>query len=138
MVTAAPDVDGGIATWLRTLDCVTAVSAKVRFRADPRDPMPVVVVRTVGAAPEPSDAAIFHRMVQIDVMDAERQRSRCASVANGIEAELQAIRGATALSPDVVAYGAEIQSVFYLPDPGSAAPRFSITVVVTARNKAAV
>lgn len=136
MTVPAPDVEKGMRDWIRGLG--TQAAERVWFSADPRSEFPYVIVSLVGSPPEASDAPIFHRLIQIDAIDVERQRTRCYSVMAHIEAALREIRQATALSADVVCYGATVQSVLYLPDPGSAAPRFSMTVEVTTKSTLAV
>lgn len=131
-----PDVAKGVRDWIRTLG--TLAGERVWFSADPRAETPYVLVREVGTIPETSDAPIVHRMLQIDVVDSPRQRTRAFAVEAAIEGALLALRQATLLSADVVSYGASVQSVLYLPDPASAAPRFSITVEVTAKSTLAV
>lgn len=134
-----PDVEDAIRTWLRGLTEVTAlVDHRVWWSADPRSDFPYLVVSLVGSPPETSDAPIVHRTLQIDAIDTERQRTRCFAVIAAVESALLSIRQPVALSTDVVCYGAVVQSVLYLPDPGSAAPRYTMTVEVTVRSTAAV
>jgi hypothetical protein len=139
MAWLVPDVEGAVRTWLRSLPAVTAlVGDRVKFALDPRSELPAVIVRLVGVVPDTSEAPLFQRILQVDVFDAARQKTRCFAVAAAVEAAFGSIRQATAMGSDVVAWGAEVQSVIYLPDPGNAAPRYSITVIITARSTAAV
>lgn len=138
MAVRVPDVEGGLKAWLLTKTDVTdLVGARIGFGVDPRSAYPAVAIRLIGNIPETSEAPIYRRLVQIDVFDEGRQKTRCFAVCAAIEEALGSIRQATALGSDVVAWGADIQSTIYLPDPGGA-PRYSITVEVTARSTAAV
>lgn len=132
-----PDVEGGVRDWLNSQSDLTGTYGKVWFSVDPRQEFPYATLQLISAVPETSDAPVFRIMVQIDVYDDIRQRARCFRMTGLIIGHLQSIRQATALNADVVAYGAEVQSVTYLPDPGDAKPRYSLTVLVTARAKTA-
>ena len=100
--------------------------------------------RRVGVARRVDLAQVERVLALLQVIDPDRGDPvgidlRLAGGEGGaIEGAFLSIRQATALTTDVVAWGAEVQSVVYLPHPGDAAPRYSITVLITCRSTAAV
>lgn len=98
---------------------------------------PLATVQRVGGGDDPGEAPLDLALIQIDVWgrkDAAGHTDKAAAraEANAVRTALGEIRGATALSPTVTAYGAAVESDLWAPDPSDRG-RYVITALVTAR-----
>lgn len=135
---AIPDLEGGCRTWLRTLPSISAiVSNRVFFgipKAADESKFPLITVARVGGGLGPtSDAPVDAALLQFDVwgsLDASGngKKAEVTALVNTLRSELAAIRGRTALTATVAAFGFVEQSCIWLPDPDNDRPRYVLTV----------
>ena len=131
------DVEGAVRDHLRSLN-IDDLGTRVFFGVPDGDPTyPLATIQRVGGGDDPGEAPIDLALLQVDVwgrLDAagHTDKAQARAVADDVRAALQAIRGATALTAAVTAYGAAVESDLWAPDPAGRG-RYSITVLVTAR-----
>lgn len=134
-----PDIEGGVRTWLREQAPVTALVGQRIFFGVPKKAtegsFPMLVVARVGGALDESEAPVDRPLVQIDAwgsLDASGNgmKAQTTTLVNTVRSLLAAVRGRTALSADVDAFGFDEQSCVWLPDPDNDRPRYSITTEV--------
>ena len=134
---ALVDIEGGLRDWYRTLPSVTALAGQRIFTNGfrPSTAMPAAVILRVGGGDDPGEAPIDQPLVQLDIRGAEK--ADAWELTRVLVAELRSIRRRTVLraatgdTPAVIAHGAVIESVIWLPDP-SDQPRYVVTAAVTA------
>lgn len=128
-----PDVEGAMKDYLAT----NVASAKGVYLGVPEGALnnpsmfPMIVVQRVGGGQDPSEALIDRPLIQLMVIGKGRDNAGCWNCASETRDVLAAIRGNTTLRTDVVAYGAEVESVLYTPDVDGR-PRYAITTQVVA------
>lgn len=129
---AVVDVEGGVRDWLRTrTDVQTAAGGQhVYFGIPDRTPDRCCIVSRVGGGEDTSEAPIDQALIQLDCR--AETKALALTLAATCANELRGIRTATVLKTGVVALGAVIESVIWLPDP-SDSPRYVVTAAVTAR-----
>jgi hypothetical protein len=139
-VDAFPDTEGAIRTWLRAQPAVTAlVGQRVFFgipKAATEATFPLVTVQLVSTVPDPSEAPVDRSLIQIDCwgsLDASGNGQKAAATAlvNTIRALLHSITQPTPMGT-VTVFGANVESVTWLPDPTNDRPRYVLTAEVTA------
>jgi hypothetical protein len=140
-----PDVEGALRTWLRANTAVSTIVGQRVFFGVPEQAttFPIVTVQRVGGTDDVSDAYIDQALIQIDCWgrlyadtDASKKggdKAGCDALRRAVRSALFAIRGATPLNSQVVAYNAAVLSDPYSPDPANNRPRYVITVQITAR-----
>jgi len=137
-----PDVEGGLRTYLRADAAVSALCAQRVFFGVPRKGarFPLVTVQRIGGGDDPSEVPIDRALVQVDCWGAfadetahvRPNKAGAFALAAAVRDALSAIRGATDIGEDVIAYGANVVSSQWLPDADDR-PRYSLTVDLTAR-----
>jgi hypothetical protein len=131
-----PDVEGAVRDHLRAQN---VCGGRVYFGVPDGDPTyPLATVQRVGGGGDISEAPLDLALIQIDVWgrkDAAGHTDKAAAraEANAVRTALQEIRGATALTATVTAYGAAVESDLWAPDPSDRG-RYVITALVTARS----
>jgi Protein of unknown function (DUF3168) len=127
-----PDVEGALRTWLRDDPTMLAVVNRRVFFGVPAQGalFPLITISRVGGGENSSEAAIDEAAIQFSVWG--QARADCTAAMLALRAALHKIRGRTALTGAVTAYGATINSVVWQPDPADARPRFIVTALVTA------
>lgn len=140
MTDVLPDLEGGLRTWLRAQAALSAIVGQRVFFGIPKKAtettFPLLVVSRVGGALDPSEAPVDRPLLQIDVwgsLDASGngKKAETTALVNTLRSLLAAVRGRTALSADVDAFGFDEQSCVWLPDPDNDRPRYALTVEVT-------
>jgi hypothetical protein len=134
-VSTWPDVEGSIETYLKAH--VPLVSNRVYFGipvgADKAAKLwPLITVTRIGGGQDSSEAPIDLALIQIDVWGSLRKKQETWAVVAQVRSVLEGVRGNTALDGTVTAFGAEVVSVAFLPDPASDRPRYVITTQVVA------
>lgn len=139
-----PDGEGALRTYLRADTGVVAVASTRVFFGIPDEPtFPLVTVARVGGGDDPSDACIDLGLYQVDCWGAffdevdetkahHGDKATCDSLRRAVRAALRAITNTTVGSTFL--YGATVQSDVALSDPADGRPRYSQTVLVTARS----
>jgi hypothetical protein len=136
-----PDIEGALRTWLRTKASLTAIVGQRIFFGVPKgateSSFPLIIVQLIGMAVERSDAPLDVALVQFDVwgsLDASGNgvKSTATALANALRSELDAVRGRTALTASVDAFGIELAGMNWLPDQDNDRPRYVVTAEVTA------
>lgn len=131
-----PDVEGALRTWLRTKTTL-GVGQRVFFGA-PDDAKeadyPMITISRVGGGADGSDAPIDLPLIQFDVWAPLRRKDIALEAVNALRGVLSSVRSPTAVTANVVLYGAEVNTVVYLSDPADNRPRYSVTAQVTARS----
>lgn len=134
-----PDVEGALRTWLRADAPLTAlVGARVFFgvpRKATDSSYPLVTVQRVGGGQDLSEVPIDRALIQFDVWGTDAEsggKARAWAVVNALRSRLETMRDRTVLNPEVDAFGAEVLSVVWSPDPADDRPRYSVTAEVTA------
>jgi hypothetical protein len=139
-VDAFPDTEGAIRSWLRDQLAVRAVVGNRVFFGVPKAAteatFPLVTVQLVSTVPDPSEAPIDRSLIQIDCwgsLDASGNGQKAAATAlvNTIWALLHSITQPTPMGT-VTVFGANVESVTWLPDPANDRPRYVLTAEVTA------
>lgn len=138
-----PDVEGALRTWLRTRTALTALVGQRVFFGVPKaareDTFPLVTVQLVGTRPETSEAPIVHHLIQFDVWGSiddsgNGRKAEALTVVNTLWAQLRDINAETALTASVVAYGLNVESLVWNPDPDNDRPRYTLTAEISARS----
>lgn len=125
------DVEAGVRDYLRASTAVQAIQAnRCWFGIPDRVEYPMTVVSRVGGGADLSEVPIDQALLQLDCR--ADTKADAFELTSAVCAELEAIRTATPLNDQVVAYGVGIESVIWLPDP-SDKPRYVVTAAVTAR-----
>lgn len=134
-MSAWPDVEGALRTYLRNDTGLAALVDRRVFFGVPQDPtrFPLVTIQRIGGGQDPSaDVPIDLAVVQVDAWGNPRRKDEAYGVMAAIRTALEAIRGRTQLDTGVTAFGAEVETVLFAPDPADDRPRYSATVLVTA------
>ena len=141
MPEAYPDVEGGVRTWLRAQSTITALVGQRVFFGGPKGAteadFPMIVVQRIGGGNDMSDAPVDDALVQIDCwgkLDASGNGLKAGATAlvNTVRSALDDIRTRTQLAPGVDAFGINVDSVIWAPDPSNDRPRYIVTAEVTA------
>lgn len=130
-----PDVEGAVRAWLRADTGVQAVVDRRVFFGVPQDPAryPLVTIQRVGGGNDPSaDVPIDQAVLQVDVWGNPRRKDEAHRALAAVRTALERIRGNTRLDAGTVAFGADVESVAFFPDPADDRPRYTATVLVTA------
>jgi len=137
-----PDVEGGLRAYLRADAGVSAIVGTRVFFGVPRRGayFPLVAIQRIGGADDPSEAPIDRALMQVDCWGAfadenahvRPNKAGAFVLAAAVRDALSAIRGATDIGEDVIAYGANVIGVAWLPAEDDR-PRYSLTVDLTAR-----
>lgn len=136
---AIPDVEGALRTWLRTVASVTAIVGQRVFFGIPKGAteakFPLIAVSRVGGVMAAGDAPVDLALVQIDVWGSlddsgNGKKAEATALVNTLRSELAAVRGRTALTASVAAFGFVEQSCIWLPDSDNDRPRYALTVEV--------
>jgi hypothetical protein len=128
-----PDVEGAVKDYLVS----EVASARGAYYAVPVGALgtpsmfPMLIVQRVGGGQDPSEAPVDLALMQITVIGRERDKEGCWNTTSETRDALAAIRGNTPIRSDVMAYGAEVESVVYSPDTDGR-PRYVVTAMVTA------
>lgn len=128
-----PDVEGAMKDYLTA----EVPSAKKVFFEVPAGALgtptmfPMLLVQRVGGGQDPSEAPIDLALLQITVIGVPHGKESCWITTSETRDALAAIRGNMLLRSDVMAYGAEVESVLYSPDTDGR-PRYVVTASVTA------
>lgn len=136
-----PDVEGGLRTWLRTRPEITAlVGHRVFFGVPKRASaasFPLITVQRVGGGDEPGHTPLDIALIQIDCWgelddSGNGVKSGATALVNAVRTALRAVVTDTRLTTGVIAHGANVESIQWLPDPDNDRPRYSVTAEVTA------
>lgn len=136
-----PDVEGGLRTYLRADAGVIAATATVGSEASvwfgiPKGATeayyPMAVVFLVTATDDTSDAPLDIPLVQIDCWgslhpNGNGDKASATALVNAVRSALHAVRGRTVLAPGITAFGFNVESAAWLPDPDNDRPRYAIT-----------
>lgn len=131
-----PDVEGAMKEYLST----HVASARGVWIGVPEGALddgadtkmfPMITVQRVGGGQDPSEAEVDLALIQLTVIGRMRGAQGCWNCTAELRSVLAAIRGNTALRSDVVAYGAEVNSVVFAAD-ADGRPRYAVTTLVTA------
>lgn len=129
-----PDVEGALKTYLQArLTTPRFIGFGVPKEAN-ESLFPMVIITRIGGGQDPSEVPLDLATVQFDCW-ARKDKGRKAeawAVAQELRGVLDEIRGITQLVSGVRAYGAQVESVIWSPDPGDARARYVITATVTA------
>lgn len=131
------DVEGAVRDHLRAQN-ISNLGTRVFFGVPDGSPTyPLATVQRVGGGDDPGEAPIDQALLQVDVWGrldpaGHTDKAQARAVADDVRAAFHAIRGATALTATVTAYGAAVEADLWAPDPAGRG-RYSITVLVTAR-----
>lgn len=127
------DIEGAVRDHLRADTGVSALVAQRVYFGVPSSPTwPLITVQRIGGGDDPGEAPIDLPLVQIDCWGAERNLTQARAVADAVRAWASAIRRATALNTEVVAYGVEVVGDVRSPD-ATDRPRYVLTTSVMAR-----
>lgn len=134
-----PDVEGALRTWLRADAGLQAVVGNRVFFGVPKraTTWPLITVQRVGGGQDFSDAPVDLALVQLDVWgqhdaSGNGMKSEALTVLNTLRSRLDSLKNRTALSDDVDAFGIEVLSVVWAPDPEDDRPRYVVTAEVSA------
>lgn len=133
-----PDVEGALRTWLRAQPEVAARYGTRVFFGIPDSPTwPLLVVGRVGGGEDVSEAPLDLPMVQLDCWGrldtaGHGDKASCAADKNAVRSALSRIRAVTELADGEVAFGAEVVSDLWSPDPDDKRPRYVLTVRLAA------
>lgn len=133
-----PDVEGALRDWLRGRSAIEALVDERVFFGVSGDNAQIVVQR-VGGGDDLSEAPLDIALIQLDLWGSKSSPSKADldELRRTVRAELYQLREATALNDDVTAYGANVASDLWRPDPANDRPRYILTVEVTARSTVA-
>ena len=136
-----PDVEGAMRTWLRAQSGIQAVVAQRVFFGIPRNAtesdFPMITVARVGGGDDQGDVPVDRALMQISCWgsidtNGNPLKSTATAVVNAVRSAVRGVRGKTELTASVDAFGINVESVVWLPDPNNDRPRYVVTVDVTA------
>jgi len=136
-----PDIEGALRTWLRAQAAVTAAVGQRVFFGVPKGAaetsFPLITVQLVDARDDDSEAPLTQAVVQIDVWgtiddSGNGKKAECTTVVNTVRSVLRTVRGRTALTATVAAFGIDVIGMAWAPDPDNDRPRYVVTAEVTA------
>lgn len=132
-----PDIEGALRTWLRLQATVTDVVAQRIFFALPvnieESEYPVIVLSRVGGGlVDQSTTALDVSTIQFDCWGGRNRKDQALAAANALRKVLNGIRGRTEIVTGVVVFGAEVDTVIFLPDPADSRPRYVVQATVSA------
>jgi len=140
MAETMPDIEGALRTWLRTQTDLTALIGNRVFFGVPKGAaeasFPLVTVQLVDSRDDGSEAPVSLDLVQFDVWGSldtsgNGKKAEATSVVNALRSVCRQVRGRTALTATVAAFGIEIVGVAWAPDPDDDRPRYVVTAEVT-------
>lgn len=140
MTDTLPDVEGALRTWLRTQTTVTALVGQRIFFGVPKGAteatFPMIAISRIGGGDAPGDAPVDIALVQFDVWGSiddsgNGRKAEATAVVNALRSTVRSVAD-TPLTADVDAFGIDVQSVIWLPDPANDRPRYTVTAEVTA------
>lgn len=139
-MSAWPDVEGGLRTYLRTVSALTTAlgGQRVFWEVPANPPYPCITVTRIGGGETPgSDAPIDNALISFDCWGdfdaAGRGKWReLMTVVNTLRSALEQVRGRTTLATGVHAFGIAVAGVVRAPDPDNGRPRYTVTAEVTA------
>ena len=133
-----PDVEGGLRTWLRADAALVALVGNRVFFGVPRGAVdatfPLVTVQRIGGGQDPSEAPVDLALMQFECWGTAADKGGKAvawAVVNALRSRLETMRDRTTLATGIDAFGAEVVSVVWAPDPADDRPRYTLTVEVT-------
>lgn len=133
-MTTWPDTEGALKTYLAADTAITALAGSRVFFGMPTNvtdaDFPMVTLQRVGGGEGAGDAPVDDALVQIDCWGPVRDKAGAWSLCSAVRDRLTQ-RGDVALNGAVRA-GFVVGSVVWLPDPGNARARYSITAEVSA------
>lgn len=131
------DVEGAVRDHLRAA-AIDDLGSRVYFGVPDGEPtFPLATVQRVGGGDDPGEAPIDLALIQITVWGRQDARghtdkAQARAVADDVRTVLHNLRRGTALTEDVIAYGAAVESDLWAPDPTDRG-RYVITALITAR-----
>lgn len=140
-MTAWPDVEGALRTWLRTQTDVTTIVGNRVFFGIPRKAIettfPLVSIERVGGGADLSEAPVDLALIQIDCWgslntNGDPLKATATTLVNAVRASLESVTTRTTLTTGVDVFGINVESVVWAPDPDNDRPRYAITAEVTA------
>lgn len=141
MTESFPDIEGAVRTWLRTQTDLAALVGQRIFFGVPKKAIettfPLITVSRVGGGGGAGEAPTDDALLQIDVwgsLDSSGNglKATCTTIVNTLRAVLRSVKGRTAMTASVDAFGFVEQTCIWLPDPDNDRPRYSVTAEVTA------
>ena len=129
-----PDLEGACRTWLRNHPFVgPLIDNKHAYFGVPNGdnpPSPMIIVSRLGGAPQDGEVPLDDGRVEFAVWGntkmaaSQVERMLCAALHD---------MGSVQMSPDVVGYGARVESRIWLPEENSNAGRYLVDAIITAR-----
>lgn len=141
MPEALPDIEGALRTWMRTLPSVIAIVGQRVFFGVPKNAVdatfPLVTVSRVGGGDAEGEAPVDQALVQVECWGSidgsgNGRKAQATALVNAVRSEFRAVNGSTVLSGTTIAFGINVESVVWLPDPDSDRPRYVVTAEVIA------
>jgi hypothetical protein len=133
-MSAWPDVDGAVRTWLRADTGVQAIAAQRCYFGVPKpEPVwPLTTVQRVGGGNAPGDAPVDEAQIQIDCWgeiypSGNGNKSQAWQLARAVRAALEVVND-TLIATGVRA-AIDVESVSYAPDPTNDRPRYIVSAV---------
>ena len=136
-----PDIEGALRTWLRAQSPITALVGQRVFFGVPKGAtevtFPLITVQLVDARDDDSEAPLTQALVQFDVWGSidesgNGKKAETTVVVNTLRSVLRTVRGRTALTASVAAFGIDAVGIGWSPDPDNDRPRYVVTAEVTA------
>lgn len=136
-----PDIEGALRTWLRAQATITAVVGNRVFFGVPKGAteasFPLITVQLVDASDDASEAPLTQALVQFDVWGSidesgNGKKADATAVVNTLRSVFRTVRGRTALTASVAAFGIDTVGIGWSPDPDNDRPRYVVTAEVTA------
>lgn len=136
-----PDIEGALRTWLRAQSPITALVGQRVFFGVPKGAtevtFPLITVQLVDASDDASEAPLTQALVQFDVWGSidesgNGKKAETTVVVNTLRSVLRTVRGRTALTASVAAFGIDAVGIGWSPDPDNDRPRYVVTAEVTA------
>lgn len=133
-----PDIEGALRTWIRAEPTITSIVSTRVFFATPPDASeatyPLIKLFRVGGGDSgSSDAPIDEAQIQFDCEAKLRDKATALALKNALRSLLFSVRSPTAITANVVLFGAGVTTDLYLPDPADGRPRYVLTATVTSR-----
>lgn len=141
MPEALPDVEGCLRTWMRTLASITTIVGQRVFFGVPKGAVeatfPLVTVSRIGGGDDPGEAPVDRALVQVECWGSidssgNGRKSQATALVNAVRSEFRAVNGSTVLSGTTIAFGINVESAVWLPDPDSDRPHYVVTAEVIA------
>lgn len=146
MTESYPDIEGGLRTFLRADTGVIAATADVQGAASvwfgipkgaTEDYFPLITIMRVGGGDDASDIPIDRALLQIDCWgslhtNGNGNKASATTLVNAVRSALRAVRRRTELATGIYAFGFNVESSIWLPDPDNDRPRYVVTAEGTA------